>query len=235
MKEADQKVGVIARRRSLPPLITNQLTAFDARPVELIDAIADIKYPPRRADNIGIAALDFEALRDSLLAVSGRLDTRPGGPADPVHVSRNGMVTAEPGPGGYWRRSVYLQFRRTEIPSLLDTFDYPEMGPNCLSRSVSTVSPQSLMLMNNEHVRQLAASFAADVESRLGDSDRDNRGRQVDLVYQLALSRMPGEVERQIGIDTLKEIDRMWKHKPRAALETYCHTILNSGAFLYID
>lgn len=189
----------------------------------------------RLLSHMPLRRMDAEALRDSLLAVSGELDRRAGGPPETVSVDRDGLVSANATPDGRWRRSIYLQYRRTEIPSMMDTFDYPEMGPNCLSRSVSTVSPQSLMLMNNEHVRQLAASFAADVESRLGDSDRDNRGRQVDLVYQLALSRMPGEVERQIGIDTLKELDRMWMHKPRAALETYCHTILNSGAFLYID
>ena len=51
---------------------------------------------------------------------------------------------------------------------MMDTFDYPEMGPNCLARSVSTVSPQSLMLMNNKHVRQLAVAFAERVEELLG-------------------------------------------------------------------
>ena len=45
---------------------------------------------------------------------------------------------------GGWRRSIYLQYRRTEIPTMMDTFDYPEMGPNCFARSVSTVIRSTL-------------------------------------------------------------------------------------------
>lgn len=204
----------------------------------------------RLLSRMSLRRMNAEALRDSLLAVSGQLDEHAGGPPDTVTVDRDGLVSADATPTGRWRRSIYLQYRRTEIPSMMDTFDYPEMGPNCLSRSVSTVSPQSLMLMNNDHVRQLASAFAARVESMLADSsstdsgstesesddsDADNREAQVELVYRLALSRPPSDVERQVGIDTLKELNGIWKSKPHAALETYCHTILNSGAFLYID
>lgn len=118
---------------------------------------------------------------------------------------------------------------------MMDTFDYPEMGPNCLSRSVSTVSPQALMLMNDKHVRELAVLFAARVESILKHSNASAAGDRVDTVYQLALSRPPDDTERQLGIETLQELHRIWQEKPHAALETYCHTILNSAAFLYVD
>ena len=105
--------------------------------------------------------LDAEALRDSLLFVSGKLDDCPGGLPDTVSVNRDGLVSVNPTDGGGWRRSVYLQYRRTEIPTMMDTFDYPQMGPNCVARNVSTVSPQSLMLMNNGHIHELAQAFAA--------------------------------------------------------------------------
>ena len=189
----------------------------------------------RLLSRMTLRRMDAEALRDSLLFVSGQLDETAGGPPDSVSVNRDGLVSANPTPAGRWRRSVYLQYRRTEIPSMMDTFDYPEMGPNCLSRNVSTVSPQSLMLMNNEHVRELASSVAAHVESIVASRDVDNPAAQVDTVYQLALSRSPTETERQLGIDILKELHGLWQGKPHAALATYCHTILNSGAFLYID
>ena len=97
-------------------------------------------------------------------------------------VNRDGLVSAIPTPTGRWRRSVYLQYRRTEIPSMMDTFDYPEMGPNCLSRNVSTVSPQSLMLMNNAHVRKLASSFAARVEAIVESRSAEKPGDQVDII-----------------------------------------------------
>jgi hypothetical protein len=189
----------------------------------------------RLLSRMSLRRMDAEALRDSLLAVSGLLDERAGGPPDTVSVNQNGLVSVDPTSEGRWRRSIYLQYRRTEIPSMMATFDYPEMGPNCLSRSVSTVSPQSLMLMNNDHVRQLAASFAARVEATHKGGDSGNLPGVVGTVYQLALSRLPGDQERQLGVDTLIELRDAWPESPMAALETYCHTILNSGAFLYID
>lgn len=189
----------------------------------------------RLLSRMSLKRMDAEALRDSLLAVSGRLDTQAGGPPDTVSVNKDGLVSVDSTGSNGWRRSIYVQYRRTEIPSMMETFDYPEMGPNCLSRSVSTASPQSLMLMNSEHVRELATSFADRVETLLREKSSKDLGDAVDLVYQLALSRLPSDVERQIGIETLQELEVVWDGKPDAALETYCHTILNSGAFLYVD
>ena len=189
----------------------------------------------RQLSRMSLRRMDAEALRDSLLAVSGRLDELPGGPPDTVSVDQDGLVSVDPTDDNRWRRSIYVQYRRTEIPSMMDTFDYPEMGPNCLSRSVSTASPQSLMLMNNEQVRELASSLAARVEALQKENDSKSSEGIVDTVYQLALSRLPNEVERQLGIDALKEFRRAWPDHANAALEIYCHAILNSGAFLYID
>ncbi|NQV23882.1 MAG: DUF1553 domain-containing protein [Rhodopirellula sp.] len=189
----------------------------------------------RLLSRMSLRRMNAEALRDSLLAVSGRLDETAGGSPDSVSVDQDGLVSVDATGNNRWRRSVYVQYRRTEIPSMMETFDYPEMGPNCLFRSVSTASPQSLMLMNNEHVRELASSFAARVEALPQENDSHDSGSIVDTVYQLALSRLPTDQERQLGIETLKELQAMWDNRPHAALETYCHTILNSGAFLYID
>ncbi|MFT5093450.1 MAG: hypothetical protein ACI93T_002277, partial [Porticoccaceae bacterium] len=189
----------------------------------------------RLLSRVSLRRMDAEALRDSLLTVAGRLDDRAGGPPDSVSVNDDGLVSVDSTGDGRWRRSLYVQYRRTEIPSMMDTFDYPQMGPNCMSRSVSTVSPQSLMLMNNEHVRDLASAFAARVEETHKGGYPGNLGGRVDTVYQLALSRSPSDEERQLGIEALKELRRAWPDKPNAAMETYCHTILNSGAFLYID
>ena len=189
----------------------------------------------RLLSRMTLRRMDAEALRDSLLFVSGRLDDSVGGMPDSVSVDRNGLVSVNPTSDGRWRRSIYLQYRRTEIPTMMETFDYPEMGPNCLTRTVSTVSPQSLMMMNNEHVRELAAALATRVEAMLEHSDAHDHGAQVDTVYHLVLSRLPSDLERSLGIETLGELEIDWRDAPRAALETYCHTILNSAAFLYID
>lgn len=194
----------------------------------------------RLISRMSLRRMNAEALRDSLLTVSGRLDSTPGGLPDPIEVDHNGLVSVIPTADGNWRRSIYLQYRRTEIPTLMDTFDYPEMGPNCLTRSVSTVSPQSLMMMNNKHIRDLAIAFASRVAQLTEgpEATTTNQGsltRQVIAVYQLALSRLPTAKEQHIGVSTLEELATQWQGDSQKALETYCHTILNSAAFMYVD
>jgi hypothetical protein len=189
----------------------------------------------RLLSRMSLRRMDAESLRDTLLFVSGQLETTPGGPPDPVFVDRDGLVSVTPSPDGRWRRSIYLQYRRTEIPSMMATFDYPEMGPNCLSRSVSTISPQSLMLMNNQHVRELAAAFADRVVELAQKRESERLEDHVQAVYEIALSRSPSSLESEIGVETLRELRAAWKDKPQAAIESYCHTILNSAAFLYVD
>jgi len=187
----------------------------------------------RLLSRMPLRRMDAEALRDSLLFVSGKLDDTPGGPPDLVSVDRNGLVSINSTSRDGWRRSVYVQYRRTEIPTLMDTFDYPEMGPNCVARNVSTVSPQSLMLMNNQHIHELAQAFASRVTEIVGEK-RDH-GATIDVVYNLALSRPPSEQERRLSMAALQELEVVWKGNRQAVLETYCHTILNSAAFLYVD
>ena len=180
--------------------------------------------------------MDAEALRDSLLLISGNLASVPGGIPDAVSVNRDGLVSVYPSQGGGWRRSVYLQYRRTEIPTMMDTFDYPQMGPNCLDRAVSTVSPQALMLMNDSHVHDLAESFANRV---LGMINRqhlvDDSRTRVNLVYRMALSRPPSSEELELGSRMLDKLETAWQGKPTKALGTYCHTIFNSASFIYVD
>ncbi len=210
----------------------------------------------RLLSRMPLRRLDAEALRDSLLFVSGKLDDSAGGLPDTVTLNHDGLVSVNPTKEGRWRRSVYLQYRRTEIPTMMNTFDYPQMSPNCVERTVSIVSPQSLMLMNNGHVRELAAAFAlrvenmaakevgldaasADSRTKIGENlsvgEGGGRGEHVDRVYSLALSRLPSGEERAIGVATLKELESAWQGDPHRALETYCHMILNSAAFIHVD
>lgn len=219
--------------KDLHRLIMNSRTYRQSS--EVTERRRELDPQNRLLSRMPLRRMDAEALRDSLLLVSGQLDTSPGGPPDRVDVNRDGLVSVTPGPDGRWRRSIYLQYRRTEIPSMMATFDYPEMGPNCVSRSVSTVSPQSLMLMNNEHVHQLATAFARRVEALVATNKDAGPEAFVDASYSLALSRRPTERERQLGVAALGELDVLWQSQPGKALETYCHTILNSAAFLYVD
>jgi len=178
--------------------------------------------------------MDAEALRDSLLFIAGHLETSAGGPPDTVSVDGDGLVSVIPTASGNWRRSVYLQYRRTEIPSLMATFDYPEMGPNCLNRNESTVSPQSLMLMNNRQIRQLASAFADRILATT-DGRPNDFAEQVGAAYEVALSRPPTEKERLTAVSALRQLTNAWQGDQTAALESFCHTMMNSAAFLYVD
>jgi hypothetical protein len=188
----------------------------------------------RLLSHMPIKRMNAEALRDSILFISGSLEDQRGGPPDAVSVNRQGLVSVDPLENGRWRRSVYLRYRRTEIPSFMDTFDYPVMGPNCVERNVSTVPTQPLMMMNNGHVRELSAAFAARVV-KLTRSQNVAASTRVELIYRLALSRSPSAAEKQLGISALKKLRQDWGDDSAKALETYCHAILNSAAFLYID
>lgn len=203
----------------------------------LLPEAAVVDPQNRLLSRMSLRRLDAEALRDSLLFLAGQLDERMYGPADPVGVREDGLIMAEPSDNG-WRRSIYLRFRRTELPSLLDTFDYPEMGPNCAERSVSTVSLQALMLSNNRRVYDLSAKFASRIAMEAG---RDPVAR-VSMIYQTALGREPGKDEVQRAAAALKTVKDQWiaaGDKPDVAadkaINTLCHTVLNSAAFLYVD
>ena len=191
----------------------------------------------RLLSRMAMRRLNAEALRDSLLFVSGRLDERMFGPSDPVSVREDGLIMADASESG-WRRSVYLRYRRTELPSLLDTFDYPEMGPNCVQRSVSTVSLQALMLSNNRRVFELAESFAGRVLAVAGD----NVAEAVKAAYEMALSREATNEESARARESVaamagqfREAGESETYARKQAMAAFCHALLNSAEFVYVD
>ena len=114
------------------------------------------RYPMRR--------LDAEAIRDAMLAVTGDLDERPGGPYVPTDRNGSGEVVVNESNAGAARRSVYLQQRRTEITSFLEVFDAPSIVTTCTRRMPSTIPLQSLSLMNSEFVTGQAQKLALRLE-----------------------------------------------------------------------
>ena len=81
-----------------------------------------------------LARVDAEALRDAMLFIAGRLDETPFGPPELLFVRHDGMVMT-PDFSATERRSIYLQQRRATVHTMLDLFDYPQMGPNCSQRA----------------------------------------------------------------------------------------------------
>jgi hypothetical protein len=185
--------------------------------------------------------LEAEAVRDTLLMVSGRLDLTCFGPPDAVEVHEDGLVTSIGGEGG-WRRSIYVRQRRRDIPTILESFDLPAMNPNCLERPTSTVATQALHLLNDRMVHELAESFARRVAREAGPEAE----RRIDRLYWLALSRPPSPEEMQIALEALRALEQRWaaqasggqQHAPDSslrALGNVCHALFNSAAFVYVD
>ena len=159
----------------------------------------------RLLSRMPLQRLDAEAVRDAMLWVSGQLDARRQGPADPVDVREDGLVTVLGTERG-WRRSIYARQRRKEIPTFLETFDLPAMNPNCLERTESIVAPQALLLLNNAEVLALARAFAERVLREVGPDP----ALQVTHVFRLALGREPGTQEQQLGEQALASLTAEW-------------------------
>ena len=123
--------------------------------------------------------LDFEATRDALLAVSGRLSGRIGGPPMPS------LTGTEP------RRTIYGFIDRLNLPGIYRTFDFPDPTTTSPRRDQTTVAPQALFLMNHPFMIELSRSILARPDIViLGDTKR-----KVERLFRLIYGRTPSEDE----------------------------------------
>lgn len=185
------------------------------------------RYPVRR--------LDGEVIRDGILACSGTLNQRMGGPGvfppiDPS-VVKTGNVPRWPldAQDGFdvWRRSLYLfQMRSVPIP-LLDVFDLPESTQSCPRRASTTIPTQSLSLLNNPWVIEQSRHFAARVVTEAGPGAAP--AHLIERAYQIATGKRPTP-------EILSRVVNYLGTRPSdSALAEFCHVLLNSNAFLYLD
>jgi hypothetical protein len=190
-----------------------------------------------------VRRLEAEVLRDAVLAVSGRLNRKAFDAPVPVRVDEVGQVvigvdtndTAGRPTGKIvplnceeFRRSIYVQVRRSRMLTMFETFDAPTLEPNCEIRNASTVTPQALLLMNNGFVIEEAAAFAARVRREAGDDPR----AQVTRAWRLAFAAEPDAAEIAEAIKVVAGA------KPQAAdagLAIFCQALLSSNPFLYVD
>ncbi len=219
----------------------------------------DVDPDNRLLSGWSLQRLDAEALRDSLLSVSGKLNRKRFGPPVPVMPDRVGQIVigienqnaGRPGAkidmkGEEYRRSVYVQVRRSRPLAMLDAFDAPRMSPNCECRPSSTVAPQALMLMNSDFVLQQSILIAQRVVKEVGRE----RDAQLRRAWELTFCELPSENEfkhaqrfviqqteylrksREAG--KLKESDPQ-KTPDLLALASFCQALVSSNRFLYVD
>lgn len=174
-----------------------------------------------------IRRLDAEALRDSVLNVAGTLNLAMGGPPVTMVAHADGEVVEPQGPEGF-RRSIYLQVRRSQPLTLLQVFDQPVMETNCTRRPVSTVSSQALTMLNGDFLILQAERFA---DRSIRESPADPTAQAV----RLAFGREATDAEQALfGRHLTEQVERNGR-KFHDALADICQMLLSSNEFAYVD
>ncbi len=167
------------------------------------------RYPPRRAE--------AEVIRDSLLRVSGLLDTTPFG-----------RGTRDP---DMLRRSIYFFVKRGALIPEMVLFDWPEHLVGIGRRAQTTLAPQALQFLNSPQTRKFAEGLAERLEPWENYSD------QVDQAYRYAFNRYPEPREKEAGIQFLQAQEASYLPRKRArklALVDYCQSLFSLNEFIYI-
>jgi Protein of unknown function (DUF1553)/Protein of unknown function (DUF1549)/Planctomycete cytochrome C len=206
--------------------------------------------------------LEGEIVRDAILAVSGALNLKAGGPGVFPEVDR-GLIESSPkespqllyqrwpvtqdGPE-VWRRSVYVTQLRTVTAPILDLFDPPDNITSCPKRNTTTVAPQALQLLNNKFVTGQAMIFAERLRNDVG---RD-AALQIEKAFLLAFGRKPEPQEVQASLAFLKNQETYHRNHnlrladqgvdpaeiqppDKAALMDLCHSLFNTNEFIYVN
>lgn len=190
--------------------------------------------------------LDAEALRDNMLAVSGELNLKAGGPSffPPASkealegLSKKSAAWGVSPPEEQRRRSIYMYTQRSLLTPLMTTFDFIDTTQPCGERNVTTVAPQALALLNNEFVHQQSTAFAERVAREAGA----DVGAQIDRAWRLALGRAPADEEATAAREHVTGQQARFAANgaegpmaARLALVSLCHVLLNSNEFVYVD
>jgi mono/diheme cytochrome c family protein len=205
--------------------------------------------------------LQAEEIRDATLAISGKLNAKLGGKPVPVmqdeigqfvvgidNINGNGVPDKMiPLNGEEFRRSLYVQVRRSRPLSVMDPFDPPVLDPNCPQRNSSTVSPQSLFLMNSDFVQEHAHHLAERVATTAGPDVKS----KVVLAWRLIFGADPSEQELADAVTFVTAQTELFQPKTppaapapnaapppdpaRQAFALLCQSLLSSNRFLYVE
>ncbi|WP_425617703.1 DUF1549 domain-containing protein [Anatilimnocola sp. NA78] len=227
------------------------------------DALDAVDLDNQLLGRMNLRRLESETLRDAMLKVTGRLTTKLHGKSVPVTPDDIGQVIVgvdtRDGAGRFtgkvvplgeeeFRRSLYVQVRRSLPLSMLETFDSPLLTPNCELRNQSTAAPQSLLMMNNRFVLDQALFLAAKVV----EQNKDDLSAQITAAWRAIHGHEPTSEQLTAArefltaqIEVLKATSAKasapadkTKQPPTAeqrALANLCQALLGSNAFLYVD
>ncbi len=179
--------------------------------------------------------LEAEAIRDAILFASGELNLQMGGrgvfPTLPPEV-----LAKQSRPGNGWdkspadqqaRRSIYIFVKRTLGVPLLESFDSASPDTPIALRSITTVAPQALIMLNSDFMNHQAAALAQRTKG-LACCDPSS---QVEGIYEFALSREPSQREIDLSLNFMQR----WNDHDERTVAELCKLILNLNEFVYID
>jgi hypothetical protein len=170
--------------------------------------------------------LEGEATRDAMLAASGELNLRMFGvsarPKLPANISKYAWKP-DARPEDQQRRSIYVLAKRNMRFPLFDAFDLPDMHNSCARRLTTTTAPQALLLLNGDLALERGQRLAAVLRERFSDDDT----AAITHAYRLAWGRPPSAEEIQLGLRFLSTRSD--------ALADFCHALLNTNEFLFVD
>ncbi len=180
--------------------------------------------------------LEGEAIRDSMLAVSGRLNPKMGGPGVfpplPDGALPKGYQLWKPGSDSAEdnRRSVYIFVRRNLRYPMFQSFDMPDTHESCARRQTTVTPDQALELVNGKLVQEWARGLAERVENDRGL----DRASKAERALRLAYARSPRAEEIALAANFLEKQEAA-AGSPEAALADLCQTLLSSNEFLYLN
>lgn len=169
--------------------------------------------------------LDAEAIRDSVLSVTGKLNPERGGPGFRDFEYKEAYAPiytyVTPDKPELWKRSIYRFIVRTTPHKFLTTLDCPDPASLTPVRNRTTTPLQSLAMLNNEFMLKQAGYFSERIKADAGDDAE----RQVSRAFELAFSRAPVQTELQAAARLIRE----------RGLFDLCRMLLNANEFAYVD
>lgn len=228
-------------RMMLTSRVYQQGTDFDAKASA---ADFDNRLLWRRAPQ----RLEAEVIRDSIMAVSGTLNQKMGGPSIRPWIHTDAIATGnskkwpdniKDGPAT-WRRSIYIFTRRSILMPMIESFDGPNAMTPLTKRMTTTTAPQALFFLNNEFIHEQATHMAKELIRTTGGS----RDKMVMELYRTALGRMPEAAEFDPAGSFLSSQMAEYaaglpeSERSRAklmALRDLCKVVLSLEEFIYID
>jgi cytochrome c553 len=183
--------------------------------------------------------LGGEEIRDSILAVTGCLNLKMGGPGVYPEIPKE-VLAGQSVPGRGWeksspeeqnRRSIYVHVKRSLLYPLLESFDLAEADRSTPVRFSTTQPTQALAMLNGEFLNRQAKTFAERLMREAGKQP----AQQVRLALYLTTGRPPEEPAIRRGVDLMQNLQTEDGASPDAALRYFCLMVLNLNEFMYLD